>query len=508
MDLTIEVKDRKVNVKRGTGQEANGPADLAFDPLRLKTIRVFVERLTRGETLREELETLGEHLYAGLLTGDVRDFTEQVLGEATAADRLELRLRLPVSDAEGKGGDDTLSNLPWEYLYCPGIRGGNGFFVSLRADLKLSRYLPLGGLPATTVPEVGTLRVGVVVAEPDDDELTPIAAGEVVKRLLALNDRGDVHVDQLERPTPDRVLDWLKTFKPQVLHFIGHGGFDREGNAAKIVLLDENGESRNVTDKDLGGYFVDANYTPTVVLLHLPQRGPAAVEPNMARLAPALIRAGVPAVVAMQHPFPVAAAMLFNAAFYDALAEEEPIDYAVLQGRLKYQRMGSGGANDRAFGTPVLYARAYSRVMQHAVGADVEETRQTAGPQRSQPASPSPADRRRAAPVRELQSSAELTGAASSADNGTHGPRSPELEGLMRAVIFAGMEAMAEGGLDPHPKATVYGWFKTLDREFAHEGTAADIAEYVRRKWIEPEPDLKLRQVAVAMELAARREAA
>ena len=254
-------------------------------------------------------------------------------------------------------------------MYCPGIGGGNPF-VSQQATLVLSRYMPLEAFPAQADAAEPVLRVGLVVANPRDEDYGPVAADAVVRTVRKLDDRDDVSVNLLDDATPSGLVDWLREFRPHVMHFIGHGGYDRGDGSAKVILVEDNGESRDVTDSELGEYFREADHTPTIVVLHLPDVSTGEVVPNMARLGPALIRAGVPAVVAMQHPFPVIAAQCFIRAFYDSLANEDPIDFAVSRGRVAYVREVPGATENRSFGTPVLFARAYSKVIAHPAGAD------------------------------------------------------------------------------------------------------------------------------------------
>jgi CHAT domain-containing protein len=64
-----------------------------------------------------------------------------------------------------------------------------------------------------------------------------------------------------------------------------------------------------------------------------------------------LIRAGVPAVVAMQLSVPVKAAISFAQGFYTALAQGETVPRAVAQGR---QRLFRG----KTFFIPTLYLRS------------------------------------------------------------------------------------------------------------------------------------------------------
>ena len=71
-------------------------------------------------------------------------------------------------------------------------------------------------------------------------------------------------------------------------------------------------------------------------------------------VGPSLIRAGLPAVVAMQYPtVQLETAGLFSAAFYGALAKGVALDVAVNEAR---QSIASGPLLDsRDWSTPVLY---------------------------------------------------------------------------------------------------------------------------------------------------------
>jgi hypothetical protein len=73
-------------------------------------------------------------------------------------------------------------------------------------------------------------------------------------------------------------------------------------------------------------------------------------------MAPALIRAQIPAVIAMQFKVLDAAAQAFAGEFYRALAEGFPIDACVTEGRKAV--MGAVGLSRADWGIPVVYTRA------------------------------------------------------------------------------------------------------------------------------------------------------
>jgi CHAT domain len=517
-ELTVEVADGKAQAKLATGEDAGPACALDFDSLRLKTIGIFLERLAAGGIQkRKELETLGEHLYAGLLTGDVRTFVERYLRDASARNRLKLRLKLPdVTEAAPGGLDAQLAAFPWEYLWCPSLQ--NGFFLTTRVHLLLSRYMPLGQAEEEPAAAADVLTIGVVFANPDDPQLAPAAGHEVIEALRALDEgRNEIVVDVLEHPTPPRVISWMSELSPQVLHFIGHGGYDDDEKYARIMLVGDDGFSREVGDTELATFFRQADCWPSVVVLHLAEGGSDDVEQNLARLAPALIREGVPAVVAMQHPFPVDAAKHFSTAFYRELANCEPIDVAVTSARVEYLNNVPGAYDNRAFGTPVLYARAYSRVVsrpllgKHRDREDGETGRvadRDVGARRG--VSPSGKARREAGSESPetiegaLASSSELP--QRSPGNGDGGERPNEVEALVRAIVETGRRTMGKASppLEFKQKAVVYGWFKQLDTQFAAAESTDQLADPIHYEWVEEQEDSQLRAIAEAMERTAR----
>ena len=72
---------------------------------------------------------------------------------------------------------------------------------------------------------------------------------------------------------------------------------------------------------------------------------------------------GVPAVVAMQAKIENRAANEFACKFYETLAEEKPVDYAVKEGREALSELLKRREQSLAFGVPVLYLRSYGNLI-------------------------------------------------------------------------------------------------------------------------------------------------
>jgi hypothetical protein len=78
-------------------------------------------------------------------------------------------------------------------------------------------------------------------------------------------------------------------------------------------------------------------------------------------VAPALTRAGIPAVVGMQFTVGDRNAIAFSRQFYRSLAAGQPIDAAVTDGRLAIRNRS--GRDERDWGVPVLYLRTEEGVL-------------------------------------------------------------------------------------------------------------------------------------------------
>ena len=93
--------------------------------------------------------------------------------------------------------------------------------------------------------------------------------------------------------------------------------------------------------------------TKSIRLVFLPacQSSVVGGESLFGGVGPGLIRAGMPAVVAMQFSMPVNAAITFAQSFYKTLAQGETVARAVAQGRRRLFR-------DETWYIPTLYLRS------------------------------------------------------------------------------------------------------------------------------------------------------
>ena len=366
LELKVTILNEKVvqvNLAGGDTKEEK----VELDSLRLQTIQIFVDWLSRGKiSRRKELEVLGKHLFEAIFNGEVKTGFEN--GLKTAQDtrqRLVVRLNL-------KEEAVSLAELPWEYLYYPDTEMHKGFFLATNVDLVLARYVSLEKNPKDFKPEKSPLRILIVVSNPASEDLTPVVKSEEIIQLIQGLTTDLIETSVLDKPTFDNFSKCIEKVKPHVLHFIGHGRYNTLKKVAEIALLQdvEKNSVRWVGEDEFAEYFtyMQSKWVPPLILLHLCESATPdknnTFTADFARLGRQLVRSNIPAVVAMQYPIPHDAAIAFCRSFYLKLAAGETIDNAVQEGRWRITTSIPTAYDDRVFGTPVLYMRSYGGIIQ------------------------------------------------------------------------------------------------------------------------------------------------
>jgi hypothetical protein len=202
--------------------------------LKLGRTRSGVRSLSSPQA--ELARSFGTRLYDAVFAGEVGTTFRRSLDESEDAGK-GLRVRLRLSDVP------TLADVPWEYLYSPGL----GRFLVLSGDTPLVRYLdlPREVPPLTVTPP---LRILLVVSGPTDLVALDIEqeVARMTRALAELVEAGFVVVDPLVKPTLAELRRALRRREYHVLHFIGHGGFDDAAGEGVLAFEDESGRSHLV----------------------------------------------------------------------------------------------------------------------------------------------------------------------------------------------------------------------------------------------------------------------
>jgi hypothetical protein len=283
--------------------------------------RVSSRRLVPAEARAVDVKDYGRRLGDALLSGEVaRAFRESLTTATSQGKDLRLRLRLDaVPD---------LDPVPWEYLYDARLAR----FLTLSQETPIVRLIDSADRPPAVQVEP-PMRVLVMVSSPSDmpelavereEQLLHATTGDLVKAgLIEIVVLEDATLMSLQRALLD---DY------HVFHFIGHGGFDQQAQEGVLVLEREDGTAHRVSGARLGTLLHDARYLQLAVL-NACEGARTSGRDAFSGVGQALVRQGLPAVVAMQTEISDRAALVFSHEFYYFLTRGLGIDAAICEVR-------------------------------------------------------------------------------------------------------------------------------------------------------------------------------
>ena len=333
---------------------SHGPDEARFDlPLSPQQIENLILRMgcSRRRAVRridspelQAAKTLGGELFRAVFRDNVKlNFTQSLDYAKAAGEGLRIRLQLPRTT--------DLADIPWEYLY----DDDTDRFLLHSTSTPLVRSLDIRGeITPLRIPP--PLRILAVAATPVTHQ--PLdGTGELAFLREALQAAGPTRavLTELkgERATWAELCREIRSGAYHVLHFIGHGDYDEQGESGYLVFEDANGRGHSVSAELLRVLLRD-HPTMRLVVLNACEGARTSRADPFAGTAQTLMRDGVPALVAMQFEITDAAAVTFARAFYGAVCRGVPVDAAVAEARLDLVL----GGNQVEWGTPVLYLRA------------------------------------------------------------------------------------------------------------------------------------------------------
>jgi hypothetical protein len=316
---------------------------------------------------------LGGMLFDALLAGNGSGIFAASRDQADR-DGAQLRMVLQIRPPE-------LGRLPWEFLY----DSREDDYVCL--DTPLIRYPPVSA-PVKPLQVTAPLRILCMAARPGDQEMLATAAEQrrLHETLSDLERDGRVELGWVAGGTWRDLRDAMRRGPWHVFHFSGHGGFDPVTQEGTLALADDDGSTSHLGADDLA-MLLRRHGSLRLVLLNACEGGRSAALDPFSSVAGALMRRGVPAVLAMQYQISDEAALEFGRTFYENLAAQFPVELCVREARQAI-RLALRGSLE--WGTPVLYMRPADGVLFHLADAATIQsaTATTAG--KPQPVRPKP----------------------------------------------------------------------------------------------------------------------
>lgn len=324
-----------------------------------------------GDTPPISPDTIGEHLFTALFAGEILRLYERSLDLLEADPNSGLRLELMLDPRDPNLA--AFQAFPWELLRQPDTPE----FPVLSRRQPLVRYLAVPK-PVYAANRPAVLRILVVAANPRSGGLR--GSLDIDRELhnlqQAVGSAPNLEIVTPQAPTLTSLRQALLDQECHVLHFIGHGGLEAENEERVLFFESGSGSADPVRGKDLLNKLTDFP-TLRLAFLNACESGavsaisaPPAFDP-FAGVANSLVLGGLPAVIAMQFTVSDQAAIAFSRSFYQRLAQGDPVDAAVAEGR---QAMHSANSAGFEWATPVLFMRTRSGELYPAKDISPEQT--------------------------------------------------------------------------------------------------------------------------------------
>jgi CHAT domain-containing protein len=260
------------------------------------------ERDPRAPSDIGQLKRLGDELFSHLFAGKRADFFRQALAKAR---RAGLRMSL-VSDDPG------IDAAPWECLRDP---SSGTFLTNNGAHQLFLRQLPF---PASDPLDAVELPLRILFVSCNPVDLPPLG---LEREWLWLQEGvrgqppGRVEVERLRDPTPLQILDTLKEGRFHIFHFAGYDSlWASNGDVDEgLVLLNNDARRKYLPYDELVSLLAGLGALRLVVTNTCY---------TASRLAPMLVRTGIPAAIGMRFGIKDDVAVEFSTLFYKALFQQ------------------------------------------------------------------------------------------------------------------------------------------------------------------------------------------
>lgn len=312
--------------------------------------------LTHPGPLSASLVELGQQLYQALFQKTMRDSWMTARGIAQHRQEI-LRLRLGLKDLR-------LPRLPWEVLYegdRPLATGTDVVFSryhsSFDSHTSSLRFPPIAASDADQ-----PLRILLVLAAPTDQETLALKQEALhlqeelhsARRQSGSGGRSpDIELTILDQPGREQLTQTLEHSQYQVFHYAGHSNLGTSGGNLYLVSS-RTGLTETLSGDDLAGLLV--NNGIRMAVFNSCRGGYTAVSEAGAEdgnLVEALVKRGIPAVLAMAERIPDDVALNLSRLFYRNLKQGYSIDLSL--NRARQGLIASYTSNQLYWALPVLY---------------------------------------------------------------------------------------------------------------------------------------------------------
>jgi formylglycine-generating enzyme required for sulfatase activity len=265
-----------------------------------------------------------------------------------------VRLRIDAAAPE-------LHAIPWELLRDI-TAADEPQTLAATVATPFSRYIA-GTWPPGQLVRQRPIKILVAIANPQnlaEYKLPSLDVDEEWRSIQEATERLDVELVRLPQPCTLSALEEALKEGPHLLHLVGHGAYGQRREQAQLYLADKDNQVSRVSEAEFAAMIerqsanLDEPGDDQLRLAFLASCQTASRSPADAfrGFAPALIEAGVPAVLAMQDLIPVETARAFSRAFYTELLKHGQVDRACNGARAALLTAKLPGSS-----IPVLFSR-------------------------------------------------------------------------------------------------------------------------------------------------------
>ena len=276
----------------------------------------------------QTIQELGLTLYNWFFQGKKQEVEALFLKSLEQNTRLRLLLDI----------DPKLNDLPWESLYIP----GRDLFLGKDERYSLVRLVsPHEVRKELLTPLKPPLRVLALLSSPADMPTINIEREAQILQETMLDHvkEGNVELNILTSVTVDSLQMALVRYRPDLVHFVGHGVYDQEKQSGVLLVEDENGHGRPLYSESIRSLLADQSVR--AVVLNGCHTGSAGSSQDVTTgIAGMLVEAGIPLVVATLREVWDDAALLFSRSFYGTLAAGTTLEAALAQSRKRLDLEG------------------------------------------------------------------------------------------------------------------------------------------------------------------------
>jgi tetratricopeptide (TPR) repeat protein len=303
----VEASNFEISVSSPIG-EATSHFEINF------SVEKLIDDILESRFLNDILIENGKKLFNLIFKDQILDLYKLNKNNLKGNESLKIKL-------EFKENAEDIAKLPWELIH------DESHFLVPSGKVNLIRYIE--NFDKKPVDISTPLRILVIISRPLGDKLDPLVEREsIIRGFYSLQTENNVIIDVLNPPTLNSLNKAVSTNTYHVLHFDGHGTFENE--MGYLLFEDENMEYDFINSEIISNTLSSTD----IKLIVLTACESSKLGRNMfSSVAPSLIQAGIPAVVAMQFSVPLSSAAKFAEHFYNSLAHYNSISKSVIDGR-------------------------------------------------------------------------------------------------------------------------------------------------------------------------------